>query len=170
MPNLNHRFFGMSKGAGGTMNTRKKVFIACMLTTIVAPAYALRLKCVALTSDTICPDASFSGYGMEFTANCQSTALGSRRVPVTVIGMCAGGQQTVGTAQADSAFLFGSSTSTSQNGCWCKVISPVRSKWVSAGGCSGDNNMTVKCLSLCAQQLAVDNATTFTKAIFSNLY
>lgn len=134
MPNLNHRFFGMSKGAGGTMNTRKKVFIACVLMAMsvsvkcdAAVSLNTGVKCVKLSSGTLCdrPPESQLSAGGEFTTNCGGVA-------VTVISQCATDDAGSGAAVLSDDKLRMMVGGANAN-CWCKIISPVVSAWVPAG-------------------------------------
>lgn len=162
MPNLNHRFFGMSKGAGGTMNTRKKVFIACVLMAMsvsvkcdAAVSLNTGVKCVKLSSGIACdlPPASQLHAGGEFTTNCGGVA-------VTVISQCATDNAGSGAAVLPDEKLRMLVNGTNDN-CWCKIISPVVSAWVPAGTGSSLCNVTnnygviseIGCMDACVEYL-----------------
>lgn len=162
MPNLNHRFFGMSKGAGGTMNTRKKVFIACVLMAMsvsvkcdAAVSLNTGVKCVKLSSGIACdrPPESQLSAGGEFTTNCGGVA-------VTVISQCATDNAGSGAAVLSDDKLRMMVGGANAN-CWCKIISPVVSAWVPMGTGSSLCNIQsdsgiineTGCLQACASYL-----------------
>lgn len=161
MPNLNHRFFGMSKGAGGTMNTRKKVFIACVLMAMsvsvkcdAAVSLNTGVKCVKLSSEHTCyfPYSDDPNDG-EVTLDCDGVA-------VTVISQCANDNAGSGAAVLPDENLRMMVNGTNDN-CWCKIISPVVSAWVPAGKGSSLCNVSggygyvneIGCMDACVEYL-----------------
>ena len=116
------------------MNTRKKVFIACMLTTMsvsvkcdAAVSLNTGVKCVKLSSQIACdrPPESQLSAGGEFTTNCGGVA-------VTVISQCATDDAGSGAAVLPDEKLRMMVNGANTN-CWCKMISPGVSAWVPMG-------------------------------------
>jgi len=155
----------MSKGAGGTMNTRKKVFIACVLMAMsvsvkcdAAVSLNTGVECVKLSSETTCyfPEYGSSTYSSwkpgEITLDCDGVA-------VTVISQCATDDAGSGAAVLpdDKLRMLVGGTNTS---CWCKIISPVVSAWVPVGAGSSLCNIQSSgyidesgCIKACAEYL-----------------
>lgn len=153
------------------MNTRKKVFIACILTTMsvsvkcdAAVSLNTGVKCVKLSSRTTCdfPEYNSSTYSSwkpgEITLNCDGVA-------VTIISQCANNDAGSGAAVLPDDGLRMVVGDGLNSSCWCKMISPVVSAWVPMGNgsslCkvdSGDGLIDEgECIKVCAEYLKYGN-------------
>lgn len=146
------------------MNTRKKVFIACVLMAMsvsvkcdAAVSLNTGVKCVKLSSETTCdfPEYNSSTYSSwrpgEITLDCGGVA-------VTVISQCATDEAGSGAAVLPDDKLRMMVGGANAN-CWCKMISPVVSAWVPMGKGSSLCNINDAgidesgCIKACAEYL-----------------
>lgn len=115
------------------MNTRKTVFVACMLTAIAAPAYAAT-RCVLLNaSGTTCTSTvtnaeNVSDWRRSCTTNGTST-------PLSGIVQCSATTASGGAVGSLAATI---STKPGSN-CWARVLSPVVGMWVLVNGTNMDS-------------------------------
>ncbi|MBE6459897.1 MAG: hypothetical protein E7009_02845 [Alphaproteobacteria bacterium] len=88
-----------------------------------APAISVQ-KCVALNETTTC-DTDIVSYGTtEHTRTCITNGID---FPVTITGMVS---QTIATAPLEIQATI-DTTSVNTGTCWCRIIRPVVSKWIS---------------------------------------
>lgn len=123
----------MTRNFGGKMNSVKTVFIACMLTAIVVPAYAAT-RCVLLNaSGTTCTSnvtnaENVSDWRRSCTTNGTST-------PLSGIVQCSA---TTAPGAAVGSLAATISTKPGKN-CWARVLSPVVGMWVLVDGTRMDS-------------------------------
>lgn len=146
------------------MNTRKKVFIACLLmamsVSVKCDARSLNtgVKCVKLSSGTTCyfseyDSSTYSSWKPgEITLDCDGVA-------VTVISQCANDNAGSGAAVLSDDKLRMMVGGANAN-CWCKMISPALSAWVPMGTGSSLCNIQSSgyidesgCIKACAEYL-----------------
>lgn len=128
----------------------------------ISPTFAISVmpiggvtKCVQLSSSTTCvAEQQASTSKVDWSVTC-----GTKNISVIGISMCASSSGSAGTA---STSLF---RSNENKNCWCKMVSPAVSRWISSGFSS------VACHRDCAGSCrsALEDNSTFRSAMFSNL-
>ena len=92
----------------------KKTFILTALGVILTvPTFAAVQKCIAMTADTTCSDWVAEEYSYDWSVTCN-------RIPVKGIAVIA--DNNVDDVADSLTHINGSQ-------CWCKIVSPVVSKW-----------------------------------------
>ena len=145
------------------MKISKQFLIAgamlCAITTTGAHAVT---KCFALSSRTTCTsDFSQYQYRTDWAATCTTNGV-SR--PISGIGICS---STTGGMAATATELDMSSTVDENRTCWCKMISPAVSRWVSGGTNTSAGGCAASCASFCA--MAPQNYPIFKSALLGSL-
>ena len=132
--------------------------IFCVVTTTSVHAVT---KCVALnSSSTTCTsdDSQNTGHP-EWDATCTTNGVST---PISGIGVCSSKSgSSIGQTATE---LATSSTSGANKYCWCKMISPVVSKWVYTYSFA---NSSDSCPAACSRYLVLHDG--FKEALFSNL-
>ena len=121
----------------------------------IPPAYAVT-KCVKLTPSTTC--TSPSGNGSNWSVTCGG-------IEIQGVAFC--GSQDGGTMGAISENVTTSLTSDDNRYCWCKMVSPVVSSWVSYGGRMDAGDCADDCAYNCASSARGNSA--FRPGLFSGL-
>ena len=147
---------------------KKLLTLTAVVAMLAAPATAVQ-KCVALTPENLsCSiDESFVDVGMEsdWRVNCTNNG---KTIVVHGVNMCSNGW--LGENRVTNGQLYVSPGT----GCFCRIISPAVSKWVSAFKFSvTDSEMedAWRCTDSCAYQCAYEfvNDQTFRQAMLSSL-
>ena len=144
------------------MKISKQFLIAgamlCAITTTGAHAVT---KCVALNSSTTCRsnDSLYQNHA-DWAATCTTNGVST---PISGIAICS---STKGGMAATATELDISSTVDENMYCWCKMISPAVSRWVSGGGSSASGCAEV-CASFCA--MAPQNYPIFKSMLLGSL-
>ena len=128
----------------------------------ISPTFAISVmpiggvtKCVQLSSSTTCvAEQQASTSKVDWSVTC-----GTKNISVIGISMCASSSGSAGTASTAV------SRSDENNNCWCTMVSPAVSRWISSGFSS------VACHRDCAGSCrrALEDNSTFRSAMFSNL-
>ena len=123
----------------------------------IPPAYAVT-KCVNLSADTKCTTSSDVSYDADWTATCNG---------VQIQGVVYPGVVKSGATAGSVADNTGPASESSAATCYCKIISPVVSRWV----IGHPNTNSDECAGWCGR-IIMDtggNGNAFRTAIFSNL-
>ena len=123
----------------------------------IPPAYAVT-KCVKLTSSTTCT----SSYGATGQSNWSATCGG-----IAIQGVAFCGSQDGGSAGTKSENVTTSTTSEDNRYCWCKMVSPAVSSWVSRNPFTTAGLCAAGCANSCA--LGARNSSAWRSALFSGL-
>lgn len=140
---------------------RACLFVVCILS--VSDAVALS-TCVKLspTSGT-CSEVSVTAKYIDATVNCNGTQ-------VTLVSQCS---SSTGTADVSTAndIVINSSTPANNKYCWCRIVSPVTSKWVYRYAYSSNSGCAYSCSRGCANAFlyAMDNDVQFRTSMYNNL-
>ena len=128
----------------------------------ISPTFAISVmpiggvtKCVQLSRSTTCvAEQQESTSKVDWSVTC-----GTKNISVIGISMCASSSGSAGTASTSL------SRSDENNNCWCKMVSPAVSRWISSGLSS------VACYRDCAGSCrrALEGNSTFRSAMFSYL-
>ena len=131
----------------------------CAITTTGAHAVT---KCATLSSRTTCTSSSSQQYKYhtDWAATCTTNGVST---PISGIAICS---STKGGMAATATELDISSTVDENMYCWCKMISPAVSRWVSGGGSSASGCAEV-CASFCA--IAPQNYPIFKSMLLGSL-
>ena len=137
---------------------KKHLIIAGIICSATIPPATAVTKCVNLSADTKCTTSSIVSYDADWTATCNGVQIQGVVYPgVVKSGAIAG-------SVADST---GPASESSAATCYCKIISPVVSRWV----IGHPNASSDACAGWCGR-IIVDtegNGNAFRTAIFSNL-
>ena len=137
---------------------KKHLLIAGLICVVaIPPAFAVT-KCVKLNSSTKCSGGDVEYLKPNWSANCDG---------MTIQGVAFCGSQNGGSTGATSTTVTTSTTSDDNKYCWCKMVSPAVSRWVSRHTYASDGPCASICAGSCAYR-AADNAS-FRSALFSNL-
>ena len=148
----------------------KKIFaLSAIIAVISAPAIAVQ-KCVALNSGTSCRTKLASNGGYDWTLSCST---GRTSVAVSGISACSDVRAPAGTLQTNLSSVDLSSCQNSGTCvideplfCWCRMISPAVSQWVSAGkSYSTARDCQYECASYCGNN--IPTTSTLITAMFS---
>ena len=129
------------------MKISKQFLIAgamlCAITTTGAHAVT---KCATLSSRATCTSSSSQQYDYhtDWAATCTTNGVST---PISGIGICS---STKGGMAATATELDISSTVDENLTCWCKMISPAVSRWVSGGSNTSASGCAQVCASFCA--------------------
>ena len=150
---------------GHTGGTSKQFLIAgamlCAITTTGAHAVT---KCAALNSSTTCTsDYSQDDTHIDWAATCTTNGVST---PISGIGICSSTEcathQYATATELDTSF-----TTNDHKYCWCKMISPAVSRWVSVGPYTSAGDCARYCTYACAVYPEVDAG--FRSALFGSL-
>ena len=123
----------------------------------IPPAYAVT-KCVKLTSSTTCTSPSGEAGQSNWSVNCGGIA-------VQGVAFC--GSQKGGSAGETSETVTISSNSDDNKHCWCKMVSPAVSSWVSYFSFSSAGDCARICAGRC--EYGAQYSSAFRSALFSGL-
>ncbi len=102
---------------------KKLLTLTAMGLIFTTPAISAQ-KCVALNETTTCDTDNVSYGTTEYTRTCITNGID---FPVTITGMVS---QTIATAPLEIQATI-DTTSVNTGTCWCRIIRPVVSKWIS---------------------------------------
>lgn len=139
---------------------KKTLFVSVVATLLSVPAIAVQ-RCVALNNSTTCALAVPEDHASMWESSCTT---GGQYVPIRGVFACATEYAEFGVA-ADSLTEGGDS-----GNCWCKIIGPAESKWVSVGQGTTESEVygcVMKCAYDCARYMA--ESSVFRNALFSSL-
>ena len=132
----------------------------CAITTTGAHAVT---KCAALNSSTTCTSdyEQYQGH-TDWAATCTTNGVST---PISGIGRCS---STKGASEyATATELDTPSTADANKYCWCKMIIPSVSRWVSAAPYATAGSCARYCASSCAAY--VQSFAAFRSALFGSL-
>ena len=125
---------------------KKHLLIAGLLcAAIIPPAFAVT-KCVKLSSSTTC--STYSGISGQ--SNWSATCGG-----VSIQGVAFCGSQDGGSTGATTDAV---TTSDNNKYCWCRMISPVVSHWISATSFASNDECSQNCAYECGDRIVYGNA------------
>ncbi len=125
------------------------------------PAMAVT-KCVALNGSTTCTHEDPGNNVADWTSTCTTNGV---RTPIKGIGICSAN---AGSAKGATATeLEMSSTADDNLNCWCKMVSPAVSRWVSLSPLPSAGNCALYCARNCAS--LVNANASVRSALFSSL-
>lgn len=138
---------------------KKTLFVSVVATLLSVPAIAVQ-RCVALNNSTTCAFAVPEDHASMWESSCTT---GGQYVPIRGVVACA-------IEYADFGEVADSLNLTDSGNCWCKIIGPAESKWVSVGQGTTESEYygcVMKCAYDCARYMAESNV--FRNALFSSL-
>lgn len=142
---------------------KKYLLVAGLIWMVTIPPATAVTKCVALNSNTTCDAGDGTSGNVVVNATCTTDGTS---VDVQIIGVLSSTRATSDYEVKDS-IKYAKSAPSSSNVlyCWCKMISPVVSKWVYTYSVA---NTSDSCPAACSRYLAFDEGP-FREALFSNL-
>ena len=137
---------------------KTNLYAGIMVGALLAGPAAAVTKCVALDSSTTCAGSAV-GNSADWSATCTT---GNTGIPIQGIAFCSNQQD--GGPSAKSSTITVSSISSENSNCWCKMVSPAVSSWVSIGRFSG---CEYDCSRYCL--FSTQDNSVFRSALFSDL-
>ena len=137
-------------------------FLSIVLFSIVGTTAFAVTQCIKLAVPTVCNTTNDCYNTSDCTVNCDTTT-------VTVVGRCSSSAGVVDTGVATNITI--NSTASSNIYCWCMMVAPAISKWVSRYTYTSADNCAINCARGCRNALIFDNDTdrSFRTTLFSNL-
>ena len=117
---------------------------ACIIS-IPLPVFAV-IKCVKLNPTAACSDGIGEGSRLDWSANCGGTQISG-------IAVCAANSATIGTVRST---VTTSDKSNANKYCYCRMISPVTSKYVYYSSNSSTDYCLTWCASGCQQAMTLN--------------
>lgn len=103
------------------------IYFVCV--TLLTPAYSA-VKCIPHTSYPSCWDPLFEPYQTDWLYTCRGFGSTNTDNIIKGVGFCSNQYKAEDTISDSITF----SSNISENAyCWCKMLSPVVSKWISTG-------------------------------------
>ena len=133
------------------------IIVGIICAASIPPAYAVT-KCVKLTPSTTCTSSS-GAYGQ---SNWSATCGG-----VSVSGVAFCGSQKENSDNATTDAVTTSTTRDDNRHCWCKMVSPAVTSWVSYGPRESAGSCAYDCAYNCASSARGNSA--WRSALFSGL-
>ena len=132
---------------------KSKIIIAGLVCIITAPPAPAVTKCVALNSSTTC-EANYGLYQNhpDWSAICTTNGVST---PISGIGVCS---STKGSSYQTATELDISSTADDNKYCWCRMISPAVSHWISATSFASNDECSQNCAYECGDRIVYGNA------------
>ena len=134
---------------------KSKIIIAGLVCIITAPPASAVTKCVALGSSTTC-EANYGLYQNhpDWSAICTTNGVST---PIKGIGVCS---STEGSSAyyATATELEMSSTADNNKYCWCRMISPAVSHWISATSFASNDECSQNCAYECGDRIVYGQA------------
>ena len=133
---------------------KSKIIIAGLVCIITAPPAPAVTKCVALNSSTTC-EANYGLYQNhpDWSAICTTNGVST---PIKGIGVCSSTKGA--SAYATATELEMSSAADNNKYCWCRMISPVVSHWISATSFASNDECSQNCAYECGDRIVYGNA------------
>ena len=138
---------------------KKTLFVGAMATLLSVPAVAVQ-RCVALNNSTTCSVVVPEDQAAIWQSSCTTSG---QYVPIRGVFTCA-------TEYAERGEVKDSLYSTDNGYCWCKIIGPAESKWVSVGQGNTESEVygcEIKCAYDCAQLMS--ESSVFRNALISSM-
>ena len=134
---------------------KKHLILVGVITTVLTTTGAHAVtKCVALGSSTTC-EANYGLYQNhpDWSAICTTNGVST---PIKGIGVCSSTKGA--SAYATATELEMSSAADNNKYCWCRMISPVVSHWISATSFASNDECSQNCAYECGDRIVYGNA------------
>ena len=134
----------------------RKIIAALAFAAMYAATAGAATRCIPFSDGLIC---TVNWSGADITDSESTCTTGTNTFTVHMIGICAADEG----ANATVAETIHTSSNPSENThCWCRMLKPTVSKWVSVG----ESCTTISCSSFC--RLNGMGYTAFRRALFQN--
>ena len=142
---------------------KRSIFILLGMGILTGGAHAVQ-KCVALDSSTTTCTSTPSTGDADWSATCTTNGTS---VPIKGIAMCSNQAADAQFGTSDAITTVSSTSDTTNVNCWCKMVEPAVSSWVSLYAYASAGTCAYHCSSICAYRAQGNSA--FRSALFSSL-